>query len=129
MSRNTGPSPSPKLRFSSYTGLVLLVASIYLMVLSEQLWVRLLAALLFLAGISVLLSLLISLRRASLASPHPWRRWVWLLPIGIVGLTALFFVGLLLDLPAVSTVAFVGLAVLPIAFPIAARMAERRDGR
>jgi hypothetical protein len=117
------------MRFSSYAGLVLLVASIYLLVLSEELWIRLLAALLFLAGMSVLLSLLVSLRRASVDSTHPWQRWVWALPIGIVGFTALFFVGLLLDLSAVSTVAFIGLVAVPIAFPIAARMAERHDSR
>jgi hypothetical protein len=125
MSEGTGPSgsPSPRPRLWSYAGLVLLLAPVYVFIFTEKLWIRTLAIILFIGGMLVLLSLLVSLRRAGAGSTHhPWNRWLWSFPIAMVAFTALFFVGLIFDLSMVTMVASVILVVLPIAFPIAARM-------
>jgi len=126
MSKVTGPpgSPSPRPRVRSYAGLVILLAPVYVFIFTEKLWIRMLAIILFIGGMLVLLSLLVSLRRAAAGSTHhPWNRWLWIFPIAMVAFTALFFVGLIFDLSTLTMVAFVVLVVLPIAFPIAARFA------
>jgi heme/copper-type cytochrome/quinol oxidase subunit 2 len=80
-----------------------LLAPVYVFIFTEKLWIRMLAIILFIGGMLVLLSLLVSLRRAAAGSTHhPWNRWLWILPIAMVAFTALFFVGLIFDLSTLT---------------------------